>query len=141
MSKSLQLQFAVASGSLESYLSAARNIPILTAEEERELAREGRRFLTAIAFSSIAIALNADLSGGWSLLLPASVFASLIALLFLVLKRSRGFETAMAGAAALCVAAAVMIFLRKLAFLTSATPFIAGGLALTSVFGVGRHIF
>lgn len=38
MSKSLQLQLAVSSGSLESYLSAARNIPILTAEEERELA-------------------------------------------------------------------------------------------------------
>lgn len=38
MSKSLQLQFAVPSGSLESYLQAARNIPILTAEEERELA-------------------------------------------------------------------------------------------------------
>lgn len=38
MSKSLQLQFAVPSNSLESYLSAARNIPILTAEEERDLA-------------------------------------------------------------------------------------------------------
>jgi RNA polymerase sigma-32 factor len=38
MSKSLQLQFAVPSGSLESYLSAARNIPILSAEDERELA-------------------------------------------------------------------------------------------------------
>lgn len=38
MSKSLQLQFAIPSGSLESYLSAARNIPILSAEEERELA-------------------------------------------------------------------------------------------------------
>lgn len=38
MSKSLQLQFAVPSNSLESYLQAARNIPILTAEEERELA-------------------------------------------------------------------------------------------------------
>jgi len=38
MSKSLQLQFAVPSDSLESYLSAARNIPILSAEEERELA-------------------------------------------------------------------------------------------------------
>ncbi len=40
MSKSLQLQFAVPSGSLESYLQAARNIPILTAEEERELATQ-----------------------------------------------------------------------------------------------------
>ena len=38
MSKSLQLQFAVPSGSLESYLQAARNIPILSAEDERELA-------------------------------------------------------------------------------------------------------
>ena len=38
MNKSLQLQFAVPSGSLESYLQAARNIPILSAEEERELA-------------------------------------------------------------------------------------------------------
>jgi len=38
MSKSLQLQFAVPSGSLESYLQAARNIPILSAEAERELA-------------------------------------------------------------------------------------------------------
>jgi len=38
MSKSLQLQLAVPSGSLESYLQAARNIPILSAEEERELA-------------------------------------------------------------------------------------------------------
>lgn len=38
MSKSLQLQFAIPSDSLESYLSAARNIPILSAEEERELA-------------------------------------------------------------------------------------------------------
>lgn len=38
MNKNLQLQFAVASGSMESYLQAARNIPILTAEEERDLA-------------------------------------------------------------------------------------------------------
>lgn len=38
MNKNLQLQFAVPSGSLESYLQAARNIPILSAEEERELA-------------------------------------------------------------------------------------------------------
>ncbi|MFK5914406.1 MAG: RNA polymerase sigma factor RpoH [Woeseiaceae bacterium] len=40
MNKSQQLQFAIPSGSLESYLQAARNIPILTAEEERELATQ-----------------------------------------------------------------------------------------------------
>jgi len=38
MSNSLQLQYPVPSGSLESYLQAARNIPILTAEEEHDLA-------------------------------------------------------------------------------------------------------
>ncbi len=38
MNKSLQLQYAVPSDSLESYLQATRNIPILSAEEERELA-------------------------------------------------------------------------------------------------------
>lgn len=40
MNKSLQLQLAVPSGSLESYLQAARTIPILTVEEERELATQ-----------------------------------------------------------------------------------------------------
>ena len=38
MSNSLQVQFPVPTGSLESYLQAARNIPILSAEEEYELA-------------------------------------------------------------------------------------------------------
>ena len=40
MSKDLKLQFAVPADSLGSYLSAARNIPILSAEEERELATQ-----------------------------------------------------------------------------------------------------
>ena len=38
MNKSLQLQLTASSGSLESYLQAARNIPILSADEERALA-------------------------------------------------------------------------------------------------------
>lgn len=38
MNKDLQLQLAVASGSIDSYLQAARNIPILSAEEEHALA-------------------------------------------------------------------------------------------------------
>ncbi len=109
-------------------------------EEERELVREGKRFLTAIVFSLIAIALNADPAGGWSVLLPATVFASLVALLYLVLRRSHGLATAIAGAAGLCAAAITLLFLQQQQFFTTIAPFIVGGLAFALVFGVGRHI-
>ncbi|OQY01393.1 MAG: heavy metal translocating P-type ATPase [Desulfobacteraceae bacterium 4572_123] len=109
-------------------------------EEERDLVREGKRFLTAIAFSSIAIALNADSAGGWSMMLPASVFASLVALLYLVLRRSHGLTTAIVGAVGLCAAAIVLLLLQQQAFFISVTPFIVGGLAVTLVFGIGKHI-
>jgi len=109
-------------------------------EEERDLVREGTRFLAAIALSLIAIALNADPSGGWSMVLPASVFASLVALLFLVLRRSHSLWTATGGAAGLCAAAAVLLFFQQQGLLTKATPFIVGALAITLVFGVGKHI-
>lgn len=109
-------------------------------EEERELVREGNRFLAAITFSLIAIALNADSSGGWSIVLPASVFASLMALLYLVLRRSHGNWVAAGGAAALCVAAVAMLFFQQQGLLARATPFIVAGLAVTLVFGVGNHI-
>jgi cation transport ATPase len=109
-------------------------------EEERDLVREGKRFLAAIAFSLIAIALNADPSGGWSILLPASVFASLVALLYLVLRRSHGLWVAIGSAAGLCAAAVVMLLLQRQEFFTEIAPLIVGGLAVTLVFGVGWHI-
>jgi len=109
-------------------------------EEERDLVREGKRFLAAIVFSLIAIALNADPSGGWSIVLPASVFASLVALLYLVLRRSHGLWPAVCGAAGLCVAAVAMLFLQRQEFFTKIAPFIVCGLAFTLVFGVGKHI-
>jgi len=40
MSKGLQLQLAVPTGNLESYIQATRSIPMLTAEEETSLARQ-----------------------------------------------------------------------------------------------------
>ncbi len=109
-------------------------------EEERDLVREGKRFLTAIAFSSIAIALNADPSGGWSIVLPASVLASMVALLYLVLRRSHGLWVAIGSAAGLCAGAVVMLLLQRQEFFPEIAPFIVGGLAVTLVFGVGRHI-
>ena len=109
-------------------------------DEERDLVREGKRFLAAIVFSLLALALNGDPSGRWSIVLPASVFASLVALLYLVLRRSHGLWPAVCGAAGLCVAAVTMLFLQRQEFFTKIAPFIVGGLAFTLVFGVGKHI-
>jgi heavy metal translocating P-type ATPase len=110
-------------------------------EEERDLVREGKRFLTAIAFSLVAIALNADPYGGWPIMLSVSVFASMVALLYLVLRRSHGRWVATGGAAALCVAAVAMLFFQQQGLLTKTTPFIVAGLAVTLVFGIlNQHV-
>src|SRR6516225_3187092 len=56
-------------------------------EEERDLVREGRRFLTATAFSLLAIALVANPVGGFAAaFLSVAVFTSLLGLVFLVLR-------------------------------------------------------
>jgi heavy metal translocating P-type ATPase len=109
-------------------------------EEERDLVREGKRFLAAIAFSLIAIALNAEPSGALSIVLPTVVFASLVALLFLVLKRSHGLWTAIGGAVGLSAAATALLLFQRQGWLTEATPLIVGGLAVVLVFGVANHI-
>src|SRR3546814_6642100 len=48
-------------------------------EEERELVREGRRFLVATAFSLLSVALISEPSGLLSALLPAVATVSLVA--------------------------------------------------------------
>ncbi len=110
-------------------------------EEEQDLIREGKRFLTAIAFSLVAIALNADPSGGWTIALPAVVFASMVALLFLVLRRSYGLSAAIGGAAGLSAATVALLLFQRQELMKEATPFIVGGLAVVLVFGIGNHIF
>ncbi len=106
-------------------------------EEERELVREGRRFIVATMLSLFAIALIASPGGVWSLVLSAVVFASLLALLFLVL-RARGILAAVAGTAA--AGAVAVLFLRAQEQLLAAIPWIVGAMAVLLVFGVGRHI-
>ena len=66
-------------------------------DEERELVTEGRRFLTATAFSLLSVALITDPSGALSLILPAIATISLVAFVFLVL-RARGLWPALVGA-------------------------------------------
>ncbi|WP_265519403.1 heavy metal translocating P-type ATPase [Nitratireductor luteus] len=108
-------------------------------EEERMLVREGRRFLAAIVFSLLAIALVSEPSGPLSALLPAVVGISLVAAVFLVL-RSSGLGIALLGAAGIGVVSFGLLFLREHVGLGSAIPWIAAGMAFVLVFIVARHI-
>jgi Cu+-exporting ATPase len=108
-------------------------------EEERDLVREGRRFVVAVALSVAAIPIIADPAVGWIGFLPALVCLSLGGFVFLVL-RSSGLWVAVTAAAGLTVMALTLLYLNLQGYLTDAAPWLTGALALTLVFGVGRHI-
>jgi heavy metal translocating P-type ATPase len=108
-------------------------------EEERDLVREGRRFVVAVGLSLAAIALIANPTGIWMTALPAGIVLSLAALAFLAL-RSTGLWAAIAGAVGLSGMAAGLFMLQRLNLVGETTPWIVGGLAGVLVFGVGGHI-
>lgn len=108
-------------------------------EEERDLVREGRRFLTATAFSLIAVALIAQPTGIGALALHGAVIASLLAFVFLVL-RARGFAAAVGGTLVLAAAAFALLPLKQQLWFPAATPWIVAGMAAVLVFGVANHI-
>jgi P-type Cu+ transporter len=108
-------------------------------EEERDLVREGRRFLAAVGLSLVAIALIAQPTGIWAAALPALVLASLLSFVFLVLRPS-GFATAIGGTIGLAAVASTLFYLRHSGQLAAAVPSIVGALAFTLVFIVGKHI-
>jgi heavy metal translocating P-type ATPase len=107
--------------------------------EERDLVREARRFVVAVALSVAAIPIIADPTVGWIGFLPALVCLSLGAFVFLVL-RSSGLWVAIVGAAGLGVMALTLLYLNLQGYLADAAPWLVGALALTLIFGVGRHI-
>jgi heavy metal translocating P-type ATPase len=108
-------------------------------EEERDLVREGRRFVAAVSLSLVAVALIANPTGFWGGLLAALIFASLLGFVFLVLRPS-GLGAALGGAAGLAALGFALGYFRLLGQLAAATPWIVAGLALLLVFGVARHI-
>jgi heavy metal translocating P-type ATPase len=108
-------------------------------EEERDLVREGRRFLTAVIFSLIAIALIAAPAGIWSTALPTVAAVALLGFVFLVL-RAQGLWAASAIAAVLVALAGALLLYRDTLGLTAITPWLVGALAVILVFGVARHI-
>ncbi len=108
-------------------------------EEERDLVREGRRFVAAVGLSLAAIALIAHPTGIWAGALPALVFLSLLGFVFLVLRPS-GLWTAIGGAASLAAVAGALLYFQQAGQLTAATPWIVAALAFVLVFIVGGHI-
>src|SRR5713101_269462 len=90
-------------------------------EEERDLVREGHRFVAAVALSVAAIPIIADPAVGWIGVLPALVCLSLGAMVFLVL-RSRGFWTATGAASGLGLMALTLLYLNLQGYLTDAAP-------------------
>ena len=108
-------------------------------EEERDLVREGRRFLVAVAFSLIAIALIAAPTGIGSTALPLVAALGLIGFVFLVL-RAQGLWIAASSATGLGVLAGSLLLYRETLGLIPATPWLVGALAVALVFGVARHI-
>ena len=108
-------------------------------EEERDLVREARRFVAAVALSVAAIPIIADPAVGWIGFLPALVCLSLGGFVFLVL-RSSGLWAAIGAAGGLAAMALSLLYLNLEGYLTDVAPWLTAALALALVFGVGRHI-
>lgn len=108
-------------------------------EEEHALIRERGRFMTALTMSIAAMGLAGyPVNSGWFWLCVFSI-ASLVAFSFVVL-RSQGLRWAFGGSALLAVFGAGVYALQLQGAFGAATPWLAGALALSLVFGVGGHI-
>src|SRR5437867_10496804 len=90
-------------------------------EEERDLVREGRRFVAAVVLSVASIALIANPTEHWFSALPALVCLSLGALVFLV-RRPSGLGKAVAGFSGLVAMALMLLVLNLRGLLTTITP-------------------
>ncbi len=108
-------------------------------EEERALVRERSRFLAALTMSIAAMGLAGyPVDSPWFALCVFSI-ASLVAFSFVVL-RAYGVGRALAGSALLAVFGAGTYALQVRGAFGTASPWLAGALAMALAFGVGRHI-
>jgi len=109
-------------------------------EEEADLVREGKRLLAAIAASLTAIALILEVSGLWSVLVPASVVALMVPVSYAIL-RPAGRARAALGALAIIAPAGLAYAARQGGLVgETAAGWLTGALALTVVFGIAPHI-
>jgi P-type Cu+ transporter len=108
-------------------------------EQERDLARESRRFVVAVALSVASIPIIADPTVGWIGYLPALVCISLGAMVFLVLRKT-SLQVAVASTGGLAALALGLLYLNLQGYLATSAPWLVAALAIVLVFGVGRHI-
>ena len=109
-------------------------------EEEADLVREGKRLLAAVAASLAAIALILEVSGIWSVLVPASVAALMVPVSYAIL-RPAGKARAALGALAIVAPAALAYTARVTGLIgDAAAGWITGALAIAVVFVVAPHI-
>ena len=108
-------------------------------EEEADLVREGKRLLTAIGVSLVTIALIFQAQGWWSVLVPAIVGLSFMAVAFLIL-RSAGLAQAVLGMALLGGVFAGVLVAKNLGTVTAWVPWIVGAFAVVVVGGLAWHI-
>ncbi len=108
-------------------------------EEERDLVRESRRFVVAVALSVASIPIIADPTLGWIGFLPALVCLSLGAMVFLVLRKT-SLLAAAASTVGLAAVALGLLYLNLQGYLAAFAPWLVAALAVVLVFGVGGHI-
>jgi len=109
-------------------------------DEEADLVREGKRLLAAVAASLTAIALILQVSGVWSVLVPASVVALMVPVSYAILRPS-GRVRAVLGALSIIAPAALAYTARATGLIgDAAAGWVTGALALAVVFGVAPHI-
>ncbi len=108
-------------------------------EEEAALVREGKRLLVATGLSLLAIALIVLVDNVLSVLVPATVVASLLPVAFFIL-RPFGLGKAVAGSLALTAPPIAVLVVRANGMGEGLIPWIVGALAFGVVFGVAGHI-
>ncbi len=108
-------------------------------EEEADLVREARRLFAAIGFSLATLALILRFEGLWTLLVPAVTAATLLTVVFLLL-RGQGRGRAIGGTAALALVTAALAASNLLQIGRPLVPWVVGAFALAVVFGVAPHI-
>lgn len=108
-------------------------------EEERDLVREGRRLLAAIAFSLTTIALIFQAQGWWSVLVPGAVGLSFLTVAYLIL-RSSGALATITGLALLAGIFSVVLLAKVSGLATAWVPLVIGAFALFVAFVLARHI-
>lgn len=109
-------------------------------DEEADLVREGKRLLAAVAASLTAIALILEVTGIWSVLVPASVVALMLPISYAILAPA-GRTRAVLGALAILAPGAVAWAGREAGIITdTATGWATGVLAVAVIFGIAPHI-